>query len=406
MRPAVSLRWRTIAAPFLFLALLAAPAAAESFVPPALVPNRTALEAIVPGGTVDILGSYAVVVPAPARPTPALDGRYGWRFGRAAFVYELRADKPAGFARRVTVHYNRDDAPIARRTARLVARLLRLHHERFERPATFPRSSPEADLWLARETPAGQWPQPGGETRDNQVYVFDTGAARTAIEWTRTLAHEWGHLTLPAARAFWEPESDASGFLGERLYLKWLREERQAGTGPASDDGTDAASLDLYYQRQIAPLIARFQALGPEADLLNHADGRAMDLYVGAALAIDDSLGSALLGRGLFTVLDVHPRALLTALGEQAGRSATLAVRLPAWVPLRRATYEITGRRPGALLFANHPPLSLLPNGVTRLQVRFPGWKWIRAASGGVTAITLRPTGPPSASKPPKATRS
>ena len=39
---------------------------------------------------------------------------------------------------------------------------------------------------------------------------------RDSIEWVRTVVHEWGHLTLPAARGFTAPENDAAGYLVPR----------------------------------------------------------------------------------------------------------------------------------------------------------------------------------------------
>ncbi len=370
---------------------------AEPLPPPDLAPDGAALAAAVPAARIEGLpGGFVLVTPPPDRPAAALDRHYRWRFERAVFVYAPRGGGRPGLARVVTVHHGPEDADAARRTSRLCARLLRLHRERFGRDATFPRGAAESDVWLARSARpgegAGHAPGVGGETRDNQVYVFATGAPRSAVEWVRTLAHEWGHLTLPAARGFSAPEGDASGFLGERLYLKWLRAEMLAGKTPAPEDGTESAGLNQYHARQIAPLIARFQAAGPGSPKLDGRDAGAMDLYVGAALAADEALGSALLGRGVFSVMDVRPRGLLAALRTAVARSVVVPVRLPAWVPFQGATYSVAPAEPGArgaLALADRPPLPLR-GGTTELRIRQPGWKWVRTASGDVRAITLR----------------
>lgn len=339
----------------------------------------------------ELPGGFVV---SPGSPSEVHDPRYGWRFARAVIVYGPPFDdEGSGLRRRVIIHHQPDDALWARRTARLCARLLRLHRERFERDAAFPRGSREADVWLAPQTPPGR-ASLGGETRDNQVYVFDTATPRTPIEWVRTVAHEWGHLTLPAARGFTEPEGDAAGFLGERLYLKWLREEMR-GRGGSVDDGTEAAGLDLYHARQIAPLIARFQATGPNGREWEARNTRGMDLYIGAALATDDALGSALLARGLFSIPGVRARDLLEALDGAVAETRALPIRLPAWVPLRRATYEIAASADGSVTdgsvaVADRPPLTLPRRGAARLSVRFAGWKWVRAAKGNVGEIVLR----------------
>lgn len=365
---------------------------AAPFPLPPSAPDRAALSAA--GVSVEELpGGFAVAMLPTNRTIDAADSRYGWRFGRAIFVYGPRADEPPGLWRTVTIHHEPGDALPALRIARLCARLLRLHRERFGRDALFGRGGRAADVWLTANTPpnpdAASW---GGETRDDQVYVFGTRTERTPIEWVRTVAHEWGHLTLPAARGFTAPENDAAGFLGERLYLKWLRAEARGNAAKLPDDGTETAGLDTYYARQIAPLIARFQTTGPEGRAWEGRDAETMDLYIGAALATDDALGSELLGRGLFRVLGVRPRDLLQAIATAVTEVNTLPVRLPAWVPLRQAVYEIAapGKNGGGVAIADRPPLTLPRRGAARLPVRLPGWKWMRAVGGNVPEITLR----------------
>lgn len=361
--------------------------------PPAFAANADALAVIARGADVEPLpGGYFLLILPKGQAVFAEDFFYKQRYARAVYVYAPTSRGRAGLARAVTLACNRDQEDAARRAARLCARLLRLHRERFGRDAVFPRGSGEAFVWLAPPAKTGEGRPLGGETRDNDIYLF--GVPQASLEGVRTLAHEWGHLTLPAARGYTEPERDASGFLGERLYLKWLREESAAGNPPPRDDGTDRAGLDLYHARQIAPLIARFQAAGPAARDLDRTDTRGMDMYIGLALATDDALGSALLGKGLYSVMGLRARDLLTALREAAAASDLLPVRLPAWVPLTRTTYAIglTSRSAaGAVAFADRPPLSLRRNAPAELRVLQAGWKWVRAADGDIRSITLRP---------------
>jgi hypothetical protein len=219
------------------------------------------------------------------------------------------------------VHHEPPDRLLAQQTARLMARLLRLHYEHFGREARFPRDADVADVWLAPETQPNA-PEVGGETRDNQVYFFATGAPRSPIEWTRTVVHEWGHLTMNAARGFKEPENDAGGFLGERLYLKWLRADKGLPTAP--DDGVVPAGLDLYYERQIAPLISRFRKFGPAAKTLSGMNQAAMDLYIGGVLESDTTYGSQLTGRALRNIEGVRPQDFFVSLrAERQSQSRT-----------------------------------------------------------------------------------
>ena len=375
--------------------LIAAPfaAASQTAAPPVFVSDAAALtEAFGKDLLEPLPGGFYVA--ANSANVSVKDTRYGWLFARAVFVYAPRRDRRGniGLWQAVVVHHAPADGSAARRTARLCARLLRLHRDRFARETEFPRGSQQAHVWLYRQLPDSAPFTVGGESQGNHIYIFDTAEPRTAIEWTRTVAHEWGHLTLPAARGFSSPENDAAGFLGERLYLKWLREETAAGKEPASDDWTDTTGLNVYYARQIAPLISRFHAAGPEGGDMAGTDEKSMNLYIGAALATDEALGSELLGRGIFSVLGVEPRDLLTALRKVVSGASVLPVRLPAWVPLVRTTYQVLGEQDsvGSVLFADRPPLTLRSGAKAEMSVIQPGWKWVRSGAGGVQRITLR----------------
>lgn len=387
----------------LYLAVLTASAlggtragrAAEPFALPAVVQSRTALTAKAPATRVeDLPGGLVVVSPAPFQPAIHVDARYRWRFSQALWVYAPQIPDGPALTRIVTIHYTPDDAEVSQRTARLCARLWRLHCLHLQRRPRFGRGSSEANLWLTRNTPdlSSSVPGVGGETWDNHAYLFATGAERTPIEWVRTVAHEWGHLTLPGARGFVVPENDASGFLGERLYLKWLREETRNSTAHGPADGVEVTGLNTYHARQITPLIARFQAVGPRSPDLDGTSRNAMDLYIGAALAADETLGSALLGRALFTVLGLRARDFVRALQTAVAQASVLPVRLPAWVPLSQTTYTVRAApagRPGTVAFADRPPFPVRGRTGTKLRVQLPGWKWVRATSGGVQTITL-----------------
>jgi hypothetical protein len=344
------------------------------------------------GAAVESLpGGFAVVLPAPDAPlAPETEARYQQRFSRAIYVYAPRQTGAArGLFRVATVHHEPDGRARAGRYGRLAARLLRLHREHFGQDAAFGRDEPSADVWLS-PGPAPVGKGVGGETHGSQVYVWATATAeRTPLEWTRTLAHEWGHLTLPAARGFTEPEGDASGYLGERLYMKWLREDSATARPPRVDDGTVPADLDVYHRRQIAPLMGRWQQGGPQSRLLDARDTAAMDYYIGAALAADDAFGSRVLGRALFTVLDARPRDFLHSIARVTAEMPSVTVRLPAWTPLAKGTYAIAAETPGVVaLGGDKVAVSRGRPGVVRVPVW--GWERIRSVRGNVSRIILR----------------
>jgi hypothetical protein len=340
---------------------------------PAFARDKDALPQLFPGATIDALsGGCVVVAPAPfTSPVPATDSLYGWRFSRAVWVFAPRVEGPVkGLFRVVTVHHEPADLDQARRTASLVGRLWSLYSAHFERDVRFPLEADSADLYLASEAPAGN-ANLGGETRNDAIYVFGTGVTpRTSLEWVRTVAHEWGHLTLPAARGYRDPENDAAGYLGERLFLKWMCAESVSTAAP-SPDGATQRDLELYNRRQVTPLITRFQEGGAGSPLLDGADTAAMDYYTGSVLAADDAFGSGVTGRALFSVLADRGRDFSAALRRLLATRNAFDVNLPAWVPLPKGRYRMSAPagRPEAFLHVSTSAWKWIPATMPRVRI-------------------------------------
>jgi hypothetical protein len=332
----------------------------------------------------DLPGGILTVLYPETNPTSTIfEERHGGSYDQAAFVYAPLPRHPRLLTQVVAVHYRSADTLLAQKVLRLIGRLLRLHRENFGRDTAFPQAATTAGIWLNAPAPP-QDRDAGGETWTHHVYLFQTATPRTPLEWVRTIVHEWGHLTLPAARGFSDPERDASGYLGERLYFKWLSED-------AENDGDDFVSrkdLELYYHRQIAPLIADYHLSGPASPLLRRTNTEAMDYYIGGILAADDAFGSTAVGRALFSIeseaaLDFN-RTMRTTLEN----SASFQVRLPAWVPLEEGTYTLHASGVDQLLIADRPPVNLRAGDQT-LIVRLSGWKWMQSQMGTVKTITF-----------------
>jgi hypothetical protein len=352
--------------------------------PPAYAATVQILTQALPDAAIEPMsGGYILAMPsAVARVT---EPRRGGDFSRACLLYTPRDDRGrSGLFLRAAVYYIEADGDLARRSARLCARLLRLFHERFAQEAVYPRDAPVARLYLL--PPRRDAPSVGGESFSSaEAYLYLSGVTRSPLEMVRTVVHEWGHLTIPAARGYLEPEPDASGYLGERLYMKWLRE-----TGGSPGDGSDAADLDRYYQRQIAPLLARYAAEGPTGKAMEGRQTAGMDYYIAAALSFEEAFGSRLLGSALFGIEGEGPRDLLAAMRAAVAAAPTLTIRLPAWVPLASGRYAVTGNAPGSVLLAGRTPTAVRPDKPASLTLRPEGWKKARAVSGGVRTLTLR----------------
>jgi hypothetical protein len=332
-------------------------------------------------------GGFALAIPEGE--SRESDPRFDRRYNRIAYVYGPHRDvKGILLGMNVRVHYDKEDETMALRTARLVARFLRLHKEKFGHEAVFPRGTEVADIWLSQV--GGRDETTGGETWNSHIYVYSVQEDRTPTEWVRTLAHEWGHLTLPAARGFFAPENDASGYLGERLFFKWMNME---GTRNAVADGTTPALIKEYCDKQVTPLIDRFQESGPSSALLGKMTADGMDYYIGMALAFDDAYGPRLTGQALFSIDGESPEYLLKSMKEAISLGDRLIVRLPAWTPLSKTNYAVIGNATGSVQVSNRPPFSVRKSTPFSLNVKQPGWKSLRVADGEVTTIILSRNG-------------
>ena len=348
---------------------------------PVSVAGKEAISELAVGMELETLpGGLIVVAPSTTMLGEVkIDPNYAIKLLRQVGVY--MPTKSGELRQVVSVRHEVNDRVLALQIARLTARLLRLHQEHVGQEATFPQGEEIAQLWLSR-LPAASGIKIAGETRINHLYLYQVTQPRTVIEWVRVLAHEWGHLTLPAARGFREPEGDASGFLGERLYLKWLNEDARA-LPRKFDDFCEREGLQLYSDRQITPLISLYNGSGPSDKRLDQNSGGAMDYYIGMALSADASFGSKVSGFALYHTEDVTPRALANAIRNGVFLQPELKVTLPAWVPFAPDTYTVLGSAGKVSVDVR----SVDPAKPVPFKIITPGFKLVK---GTVATIIIR----------------
>ena len=347
-------------------------------------PNKEALSELATGMELETLpGGFLVVAPSTTMLGKTEDDpNYGLKLSRQIAVYAPVAS--GGFKQVVAVRHDSNDRAFALKVARLAGRLLRLHKDRVGQEATYQQGEELANVWLTR-VKAPTRASAAAETKINHVYLFEITEPRPEIEWARTIAHEWGHLVLLAARGYKDPEGDAAGFLGERLFLKWLREDVLA-LSRKTDDFCEAAGLQLYYNRQIAPLMARYSAAGPVDKRLKQLNTEGMDYYIGMALDTDEVFGSKVIGFALYHLEDTTPGALVNAVRNGVFLQTELRVKLPAWVPLAPDTYSVSGSA-GKVMLDVRP---LDPSKPVPFKVAAPGYKRLKAVSGNISSVILR----------------
>ncbi|HTE17337.1 MAG TPA: hypothetical protein VK689_03020, partial [Armatimonadota bacterium] len=145
---------------------------------------------------------------------PTRDPRYNQAYPLCLQVACSSKGDDARSGRRFVIHYLKpEDEPLARRVGAVMAHLYWIGVDYLGKGWS---GSRYANVWLARNGTAG------GEEFEGHLYLFAILEHRAPAEWVRELAHEYSHTHLPRVGEFTQPEKWANGYLGERLFLKWM----------------------------------------------------------------------------------------------------------------------------------------------------------------------------------------
>lgn len=222
--------------------------------------------------------------PRSLRYDPRYRQDYPWQVW--GLVWEKPGEPPT---RRLFVHYQRPEHEgLARRVAATLATIYWIAREYLGvEPRAEPRSrrDPQVHLWLRPEG------EPGGEEFLGHLYLNAVDQPRAPAEWIREIAHEYAHAVLPSIGPYSEPERWANGYLGERLFLKWLIDSGQSGVWG------ETFPEEGYLARQIVPLRNRFFEEGPFEPALFRGDAAGMDRLIGFVLGIEATYERAVLRR-------------------------------------------------------------------------------------------------------------
>lgn len=220
------------------------------------------------------------------------------QFNRGVYGY-LEEHEAGEFRLAVIVYYpsqllsgkDTDLAPTAQRLAHLALRYRMYAQGYLGLPPQGDREGINR-IWLCLDGPDG------AERQETDIFLYRVlSAERSPLEWLRQLAHECGHLLIPAIGGFASPEMWGNGEVGERLFLHWLAKEAgiwSKSGWPSSEaskrldalwPGAGAAIEDYLAAAGRAPL-GVWAAEGPESELIMGMDDRAMQYYVGFVLYI------------------------------------------------------------------------------------------------------------------------
>lgn len=208
----------------------------------------------------------------------------------------------------------------------------------------------------------------------NTVYIYQIQTFTDPVEMAREVAHEYGHATLPPVGGFVKPEDWGNGYLGEKLYLRYLRDEMKANRlGPADAMGADAVALGKWVAVHVDPLVKKAAAEPPSEPLLRSKGQKGIDAYTGLALYAESILPPRAFGRALRlggsnNAWDL-PKGIVLAATEVEDlelKVPAIAAGQPIWVPLGRGT--LTG---GKVLKRAGDWAQVQPSGAT-MRVKNP----------------------------------
>ncbi len=252
-----------------------------------------------------------------------------------------------------------DHTPLAHRVA---SSLLRL---RCYAAAYLGDSAPASDdeavpVWLSDRG------DPGGEQMQDSILLYDIAENRESIEWLREVAHEYGHLVFPRIGYFEPFDEDASGLIGERLFMRWLAEDALSATGATWPSAGAQRAFDALWTKPLAMgefLISRCDAPmhfwlqeGPQSDHLGAETREAAEYFVGFVLYVEsahgrpilaDLLGHARGGSAAEFVKTYEER--MAAHLDRTGLALDAAVFIPEDSTLHSPAYRTLADAPGAL---------------------------------------------------------
>jgi len=224
------------------------------------------------------------------------------------------------------------------------------------------------------EQTMGEDVEGGHVRRANTIYIYDIASFKDPMEMAREVAHEYGHAVLPAVGGFRTPEDWANGYLGERLFLRWLRDASETGRiDQGSTMGASFQSLDKWVHTNVDPLVVDAASHAPDKTILGGSGQKAMNAYMGLVLYADSVLPNQVVARSFkltgSTSATDYPAALVEAasegsftltipnllygkklwlpLGKSKVQGATVVVRKGAWAQVLPSSSSVIILAPG-----------------------------------------------------------
>jgi hypothetical protein len=182
----------------------------------------------------------------------------------------------------------------------------------------------------------------------NTIYIYDIASFTDPIEAAREVAHEYGHAALPAIGTYTEPEDWANGYLGEKLYLRWLR-DAIANKRAFSEDamGVSPVILGDWVKKNVDPLVVKASQAYPSHEFLSVTSKVGMDRYIGLVLYADSILPDSVFGRSLLLTGSTEAVDYPAAIALAAEEPDRLEIEIPTelkgktlWIPVNKGRVQ------------------------------------------------------------------
>ena len=180
------------------------------------------------------------------------------------------------------------------------------------------------------------------DVKVNTIYIYDMPSFTDPVEMAREIAHEYGHATLPPIGGYQSPENWSDGYLGEKLFLRWIRDGLANGSlVPADAMGVSKEQLDKWVSVNVDPVLSKAAQTQPTQAAMSDRTSVGMDQFIGMALEVETLFGDAVFARsikmtGSFDAKD-YPEAAVLAVEEPDEITLNIPYYLvgkPIWIPL------------------------------------------------------------------------
>jgi hypothetical protein len=195
----------------------------------------------------------------------------------------------------------------------------------------------------------------GQVVKVNTIYIYRLDSFKDPVEMAREVAHEYGHAILPPVGGFKQPEIWADGYLGEKLFLQWIRNDMSAGKlNPDDAMGANLGALNTWVEKNVDPLVQRAGTQGPALNAINESAG-GMEAFEGLALYVEAICPAAVFVRSLTYTSDAqkgkadltppleYPDNVVLAASEMENWTLSVPKALfdtkkPIWIPLGKGS--------------------------------------------------------------------